>query len=164
MNLPPYKIFPELESEGIFMREILPADLEDVFEISYFDAKPAATLEEAAEMMQKINEEYQNGSTVNWGIADKETNIIMGTCGFHHGFENENGEVGCVMRPAYRGKGYMTTAIKLAVDFGINKMGLNKVIAITTQGNEKAIGLLGRLNFVKIKELEGDAVEYHYKH
>ena len=38
MNLPPYPIFPNIEGEKITLRAIVPEDLKDLIEISYYDA------------------------------------------------------------------------------------------------------------------------------
>ena len=56
----------------------------------------------------------------------------------------------------------MTTAIKLAIEFGLNDMGLTKIMAITTKQNIRAIKLLGRLNFIKTSDLQDDEMEYQF--
>lgn len=54
----------------------------------------------------------------------------------------------------------MTSAMRLAIDFGINNIGLNRIWAITSAQNEKAIKLLERLGFVKIRELADNEIEF----
>ncbi len=51
----------------------------------------------------------------------------------------------------------------LAIDFGINNIGLKRIRAITTKQNERAIKLLERLNFLKVAELEDDKIEYQLR-
>lgn len=160
MNLPPYQKFPELISDTIVLRNIQQDDIADLVEISFYNARPASTIEDAAEMQNKINLDYQNGSSIHWGIADKKTDQIMGTLGYYRGFENGAGELGCVLKPEFRGKGLMTAAIQLAVEFGINEMGLAKIGAVTSKENAPAIQLLERLNFIKTKDLDDDEIEY----
>tara|TARA_R110000868_G_C10942736_1_gene767205 strand:+ start:2547 stop:2720 length:174 start_codon:yes stop_codon:yes gene_type:complete len=53
----------------------------------------------------------------------------------------------------------MTSARLLAIDFGLNNIGLKRIYAITTKQNEKAIHLLERLNFIKIANLDHDEIE-----
>jgi ribosomal-protein-alanine N-acetyltransferase len=50
--------------------------------------------------------------------------------------------------------------MSLAIDFGLNKMELERIMAITTKQNTKAIRLMDRLKFRKVADLEGDDVEY----
>lgn len=162
MKLPPYQNFPELISDTLILRQIVKDDIESIVEISFYDVLPALTVEDAAEMQERINLDYQNGSSIHWGIADKKSNKIMGTVGFYRGFKNGSGELGCVLKPDFQGKGLMTEAMKLAVKFGINEMKLRKIGAITSIENKSAIQLLERLSFVKAKDLDDDEVEYFF--
>jgi len=114
-------------------------------------------------MLDKINKDYLNGNTVHWGIADNITNRIIGTCGYYRGFENRSGELGCVLLPQYQGKGFMTSAMSLAIAFGFKHMRLKRVAAVTTNQNLKAVKLLERLSFIKVAELEGDLIEYEVR-
>lgn len=77
MNLPPYQNFPELISDTLILRQIVEDDIESLVEISFYNALPALTVEDAAEMQERINLDYQNGSSIHWGIADKQSNKIM---------------------------------------------------------------------------------------
>lgn len=162
MLLPPYDKFPEIISETIVLRQIQKEDIPDLVEISFYNARPALTVEDAIEMQNKINLDYQNGSSIHWGIADKQTNKIVGTLGYYRGFDNGIGELGCVLKPEFRGRGFMTAAMKLATQYGLSNIGLTKVIAITTKQNINAINLFGRLNFIKTKDLEEDEIEYQF--
>lgn len=162
MNLPPYNKFPEIDSETIILREIQDSDLKDIVEISFYDAMPASTVENAKEMQDRINQDYQNGTSIHWGIANKQTNKIMGTLGYYRGFDNGIGDLGCVLKPEFYGKGFMTTAMKLAAEFGLNHMGLTKVIAITDKNNNSAIKLFNRVGFVKTADLEENEIEYQF--
>ncbi len=162
MNLPPYTTFPNLLGNNILLREILNTDIQDIIEISRYDAIPAKNVEEAAAMQEKINQNYIDGNSIHWGIADKATNTIVGTCGYYRGLEQGAGELGCILLPKFRGQGFMSAAMQLAIDFGLNDIGLNRIFAITTQQNDKAIRLLERLGFVKIADLGDDEIEYEW--
>jgi ribosomal-protein-alanine N-acetyltransferase len=54
----------------------------------------------------------------------------------------------------------MKAALELAIEFGINNIGLKRIWALTTKENNSAIKLLTGLNFIKIAELEDDFIEY----
>jgi [ribosomal protein S5]-alanine N-acetyltransferase len=163
MKLPPYDIFPIISGDKISLREIQNEDIEDLIEISFYDAVQATTFQEATEMQAKINKDYLHGNSIHWGIADISTNKIIGTCGYYRGLDKGAGELGCVLLPQYRGLGFMTAAMLLAIDFGIKNIGLKRVWAITTKQNEKAIKLLENLNFIKVADLSDDEIEYELK-
>lgn len=160
MKLPPYDNFPTIADNKILLCEIVTSDLVDLIEISFYDGLQAKSLEQAATMLSKIKNDYSEGNSVHWGIADTITNKIVGTCGYYRGLNKGEGELGCVLLPQYQGKGYMTSAMLLAIDFGINTIGLKRIWAITSQDNYGAIRLLERLNFIKVADLEGNKVEY----
>ncbi len=160
MNLPPYDKFPEIASDAIVLRQIRAKDIKDLVEISFYDSRPALTIEDAIEMQNKINSDYQNGSSVHWGIAGKQTDEVMGTLGYYRGLGNGVGELGCVLRPGFRGQGFMTAAMKLAIEFGFTTMGLAKIVATTTKQNHRAVKLLARLGFVNMAGLQEDIMEY----
>jgi len=160
MNLPPYDTFPNLSGDNILLREILHDEIKDIVEISRYDAIPAKNVAEAVEMQEKINQNYKDGQCIHWGIADKTTNAIVGTCGYYRGLVEGEGELGCILLPQFKGQGFMTAAIQLAINFGLNEIGLKRVFAITTHQNGKAIKLLERLGFVKIADKEEGEIEY----
>ena len=93
MHLPPYDVFPTILADRIILREIVLSDLDHILEVSFYDGKPAADTAEALVMLQRIERDYHNGDTIHWGIADKNSNIIMGTCGYYRGFQNGAGEL-----------------------------------------------------------------------
>ena len=160
MKLPPYDTFPSISDDKISLRQIQFSDINDIIEISFYDAIQAATLTQAMEMQAKINKDYSSGNSIHWAIADKLTNKIIGTCGYYRGLDKGEGELGCVLLPQYRGQGYMTFALLLAIEFGQNNVGLKRIWARTTKQNEKAIKLIEKLNFIKIADLDNNEVEY----
>ena len=163
MKLPPYSTFPNITGDNVSLRQIQLADVHDIIEISFYDAIQATTLEQAIAMQDKINKDYVDGHSIHWGIADHATNKIIGTCGYYRGLDKGTGELGCVLLPLFRGQGFMTAAMLLAIDFGINTMALKRIWAETTYENKRAMKLLERLNFVRVRDLEGSNIEYVYK-
>lgn len=160
MNLPPYENFPTLFGDKVTLRQIQTSDINDLIAISYYDAVQATTEQQAIEMQDKINADYFDSNSIHWGIADNLMNKIVGTCGYYRGFDQGGGELGCVLLPQYRGQGFMSSAMLLAIDFGLNNMGLKRIWAATSRQNKEAIKLLGRLDFVKIADLDDDEIEY----
>ena len=163
MRLPPYDNFPCLTNNKISLRDLKVSEIDDIIEISFYNSIQAKTLQHAIEMQSKINEDYLSGSSIHWGIADKLTDDIIGTCGYYRGLDKGEGELGCVLLPQYRGQGYMTSAMLLAIEFGLTHIGLKRIWAITTKQNEKAIKLIEKLNFIKVADLSDNEIEYELR-
>ena len=160
MILPPYPSFPGLSGERISLREIHREDMEALLEISYYDAVRAATVQQAVRMQDRIHRDYLTGNSIHWGILDNGTGKIVGTCGYYRGFDKGEGELGCVLLQAYRGQGYMTAALLLAIDFGWQVIGLKRIRAVTSRQNQKAIQLLLRLNFAQVPDPDNEELEF----
>ncbi len=162
VNLPPFDTFPVLTFEQLVLRQMTQADIPLALPIIYYNGKQAKNEVLALEVLKKTDEDYQKGGGISWIITDKKTNAIIGVCGFYRNFEGATGEIGCVAMPEYEGKGLMRKALRLIVEFGIEKMNLQRVIAITKNNNKRAIKLLHAIDFIEIAELEDDKTAYEY--
>jgi ribosomal-protein-alanine N-acetyltransferase len=118
-------MFPQLSDARILMRALTIADIPQAIEISFYDGKPAENLETAISMQEQIDKDYSDGNTVHWGIFEQGSGLLVGTCGYYRGFANNSGELGCILLPKFRGQGYMSAALRLAIQFGIESMKLS---------------------------------------
>lgn len=157
----PFTTHPRLENERVYLRSIESKDIPALVPISYYDAKPAKDADEAAWMQDLVDQDILRGETLHWGIFRKEDHSLLGTCGYYRGFENESGELGCVLLTEFRGKGYMSDALHLATQFGQNTLMLQRIWAATDQTNHKAIRLLEKNHFVQVGS-SGDEVVYEF--
>ncbi|NJW52342.1 GNAT family N-acetyltransferase [Salinimicrobium oceani] len=158
MIKPPFPVYPELTSEKVILRQLRHDEVRELLSISYYDGEKTTTEAEALEMLQRIELDYQKGETIHWGIEERKSGALTGTCGFYRGFRNASWELGCIMRSEFQRKGYMTTALRLATGFGF-KLGLTRVFAETSNSNFAAVGLMTGLFFDQIK-VEDTAVTF----
>lgn len=163
MMLPPYPVFPELSNDRVIMRQVSLSDMNDLLEISFYDAQPAKNIAQAMGMQKNIDRDYAHGNSIHWCIEDRATGTIAGTCVYYRGFESNTGELGCVLRESFKGKGYMSDAMKLAIDFGFKHMGLETIMAITMAHNQQAIRLFERLGFTLSARLPQNEVKFELK-
>lgn len=80
------KIFAE--TERLILREILPTDIEGLFELDsdpevhkYLGNKPVKDKKQIAEIINFIRQQYIDNGIGRWAIIDKETNHFMGWTG-----------------------------------------------------------------------------------
>lgn len=163
MNLPPFQTFPELSSEKILLRELKQADIPFLIDILTYDGKVAETLEDGIRISERIHQDYLDGDAVNWVIEELETHELIGFIGFCRGFENGIGELGFILKAAFRGQGFMSSSLVLATQFGIKQMELKEVTAFTKPDNEKSIAVLNRNGFSAENELEGSYLKFVYR-
>lgn len=152
MNYPPYQIFPTLTTNEIILRQVTAADADEIKEISYYNGIQANDPNEAIEMQKRIDQDYQQGNSIHWAIIDVQSSKLVGTCGYYRDFINDTGELGYILKPSFEGKGYMTSALKKVIEFGINAIELRRIIAITELGNIRSQNILKSLNFSREAE------------
>lgn len=128
----------------------------------YYNGRQASDRPDAIAMMERMDDDYRSGNTVNWVIIDTETQQPVGTIGYYRGFSEATGEIGFILKPECRGKGYMSEALRLVVAFGKDAMQLGRIIAITRPANDAAIRLLERCRFRYLGPFETDYIEFEY--
>ncbi|MEN5379493.1 GNAT family N-acetyltransferase [Sphingobacterium kitahiroshimense] len=151
--------YAELSDERILLRKVEATDIPALAAISFYDGIQASDIAMAFAMQTKIDQDILNGNSFHWCIIDRLSGQVVGTCGYYRGLESGEGELGCVLLSPFRGKGYMSHAMRLAITFGQKSLRLGRIWAVTTKGNLQAIKLLERLNFIKIADHD-DEIEY----
>jgi RimJ/RimL family protein N-acetyltransferase len=73
--------------------------------------------------------------------------VPIGICGLIKRDALEDVDLGFAFLPGFRGKGYAYEAAEATIAYGKNVLGLNRLVAITVQGNEASIKLLEKLGF-----------------
>jgi ribosomal-protein-alanine N-acetyltransferase len=148
-----FEAFPEIETERLLLREILPEDADAIFRIfasnevtRYYDLVSCTDLQQAAELIDFFDESFELERAIRWGIARQSDNQLIGTCGYVW-LRRFRGEVGYELHPDYWGNGYMREALDAILDFGFTELGLNRIEALVMVDNERSAALLNALGF-----------------
>ena len=148
--------FPTLVTERLILRQITTEDLNEFFILKSderllkdYYAK-AKTYEEARKFIHKINDEISKNQWIDWGIALKNDNKLIGTiCLWNISEEQSKAEIGYDLMFEHQGKGIMTEAVKPVIEYGFKSMELNLIEAVPYSNNMKSIKLLERYNFIR---------------
>jgi len=144
--------FPEFQTDRLILREITLGDTAELFALfsdpqitKYMDIDPLKRESEAADII----EFHFNDSGCRWGIFDKATNRLIGTCGYHRWRKGviNTAEIGYDLSPAYWGQGVMKEALQEIISFGFTEMGLVIIEAEVEPENGRSINLLKKLGF-----------------
>jgi len=93
---------------------------------------------------------HRENRGIRWGIVKKEDKELIGTCGFYDwNTTAHRAEIGYDLEPAYWGRGVMTEAMHAVLEYGFEKMGLNRIQAIIDSKNTRSMRLVHRLGFKK---------------
>ncbi len=132
----------------VTLRRVGPEDAADLLEISVYDGSWAREPDDVRAHLARIAEDEARGESVHWGIVPAAHDVVAGTIGFYRGFAGGRGEVGYVVRPAFRGRGLMREALALVLADGFRRLELRGVVAFTEPTNAPSVALLRRAGFV----------------
>ena len=117
----------KLETERLILRPYEEKDLHgyhkllsDKKNMYYIDDIIVNTLEEAGESLREAIEYNKNGKARRFCIALKETDKLIGGCGYDTKEETPIGKIvhmGWFIMPEYQNKGYVTEAAKKVLEF-----------------------------------------------
>lgn len=157
MNLAFFDRFPALETERLQMRELRDEDAPAVFEVfrddevtRYYDVETMADVAPAAAFVSEMRQRYVDRAGIRWALVDKRNASFVGTIG-----------LGSISLSAHRcvlgyelgrrawGRGFATEAVRAAVRFGHDQIGLNRIEAAVMLGNEASARVLEKAGFTE---------------
>lgn len=149
--------FPILETEHLVLRQISIDDANEVFDLrsnpetmKYIPRPLAETIEDAQKFILDCNAGIEKNDLINWAIAKKEDNKLIGMIGFFRlQPENFRGEIGYILNPNFHRKGIMKEACDEAIKFGFNQMNFHSIEAVIDPGNVASEKLLQKTGFKK---------------
>ena len=153
--------FPQLETERLLLRETTLQDAEAFFAVF---SDPSVTQFHALDTFTSIKEamsttgyaygvierrakRFERGDAIRWGIARKQDNVLIGSCGFTWNRQEHTAEVGYELASTFWRQGIMTEALHTILQFGFKKMGLRFVVAQVMLDNIASKKLLEKLGF-----------------
>ena len=132
------KIFaniPTLKTERLILRKIKGDDVEDMYEYScdasvteYLTWSPHPDKTYTLEYISYLQSRYRTGDFYDWAVVLKDTGKMIGTCGFtRFDYANNSAEIGYVLNTEYHGQGIATEALEKVLEFGFEKICLNRI-------------------------------------
>lgn len=149
--------FPELKTERLLLKQILPEDAPALFKIrsdkavmQYIDRPLAQTADDALALIKLMTDLLKKNEAVTWGIFLKEGSPLMGTIGFWRiQKEDYRAEIGYLLHPTLQGKGIMNEAMQAVLAYGFQAMKLHSVEANVNPQNTASFKLLEKIGFVR---------------
>ena len=157
---------PTLRTSRLTLRSLEVSDDADVFAVfsdpmvmRYWDGATMTTRQDAMNYIDHILLGFRRRELFQWGIADRETNGVVGTCTLIHISANhQRAEIGFAIRQERWGHGLGSEAVTAVVAFGFETLNLHRIEADVDPRNERSLRLLERLGFRR----EGHLRERYY--
>ncbi len=145
---------PVLDCDRLELRPMRVNDAEDMYEYAkleevtkYLLWSPHESLSYTESYLSYVQSRYRDGAFYDWAIVLKEEYKMIGTCGFTKiDRENNSGEIGYVINPAYSGKGYACEAVRRVLELAFNELNLNRIEAKYIIGNDASFRVMEKCN------------------
>ena len=147
--------FPTLTTPRLTLRRLTLNDVNALFALRSnpdamrYIARPLAkTPDDTAKLIPVIDELLERNEAINWAIALKGHDEMIGTfCFWNVQPENRRAEIGYMLHPSHQGVGIMQETLTATMDYGFNIMKLHSVEAHVDPENTASIKLLERNGF-----------------
>ena len=165
--------FPFLTTENYSLRNLMPADEQEIFALrssdeinKYLDRPKAHTLDDARNFITKIINGIAKNESIFWVVTPKGGTKFLGSiCLWKISREDATAEIGYELLPENHGKGIMQEVIPRVIQFGFEEMKLETIEAEVSPRNLKSVRLLEKNNFTlpAVNEENPDSVVYALK-
>ena len=144
-----------IETERLIIRNIAESDAYDMYSYAsrtevteYLLWDPHSDISVTRGYIESIDRRYMRGLYGDWAVVLKENGRMIGTCGY----ANIDSllmkcEIGYVLSPDYRGKGYMTEAVNAILALSFGTFGFETAELRIMQGNVRSAALAQRAGF-----------------
>ena len=149
--------FKNLQSDRLLLRQITAADINEIFELrsnkevmKYIPRPLCVTQEDAMLHINMIQQKIEINEGINWAITLKNDDKLIGYIGHYRiKWEHFRSEIGYMILPEFNGKGIVTEAIKLLIDYGFNDMKMHSLEGVIDPENTASARVLEKNGFVK---------------
>ena len=142
-----------LETQRLGLRKFTSDDADFIVELlntpgwlQFIGDRNVKTKEQAIVYLEEgpIKSYKQNGFGL-WMVELNTDKTAIGMCGIIKRESLEHPDIGFAFLPQYFGKGYGLEVASATLSYGREKLGIEKLLAITIPGNEKSIRLLEKI-------------------
>jgi len=149
---------PHIHGQRIFLRTMRHDDAIRLLELygdpvvmRHTDESPFPDLDTVALMLESVRTLLASGESLEWAIALKESDTLIGTCGLHSfDWSTATAEVGCLLMRAEWGKHIMSEAVRLLMGYAADVLRLRRLKADVAAENHRAQRLFSSLGFRRI--------------
>ena len=149
--------FKDLASERLLLRQITPGDVNEIFELrsdpetmKYIPRPLVTSIDEAMNHIEMIQDKTEKNEGINWAITLKGSSKMIGIIGHYRvKWEHFRSEIGYMLLPEYQGKGIISEAIQLMINYGFYEMQMHSLEAIIDPKNTASAKVLEKNNFVR---------------
>ena len=159
MNQSVFDHHPILVVEDIILKRVESTDIAALEELCSYRKDPNEY--NGSQLLEKVDSSYAEKTAINWGMY--VNGELAGTVGFYRGFNDDEGEIGYVIREKFRRMGYTAKSVAFLSEFGLSVMQLKLIKAYTSAENTPSQKVLNKVGFVAVESDIEDSLKYIFK-
>ena len=149
--------FPILESERLCFRKLTITDAPEILllrgnpETMKYIPRPLITdIDGALAHIKMINDKIDENIDINWAVTEKGSDKCIGIMGFYRTQpEHFRTELGYMITSEHWGKGYVTEAVTVLLDFAFNSLQFHSIEAVIDSRHTASERVLQKVGFIK---------------
>ena len=157
-----------IETERIILRKFTLDDAEQAFKMSsdpavmkYIIGERFESADQVREMIKKnVFGDYEKYGFGRLAITLKPSNKFIGFTGLKYNEDFKEVDIGYRLIKEYWGKGIATEASLSALNYGFEKLGLKRIVALAFEENIASIKVMEKLGMCFEKNMEVDGQEF----
>ncbi len=153
---------PITETERLLLRELAPDDAKDFYNlnlnpsvIKYTGDKAFQNIDEAKEFLENYQDYRLNGYG-RWAVISKDNNEFLGWCGLKYSSSTNETDIGFRFFEHYWNKGFATESARACIDYGFEKLNLNRIVGRAMLENKASVNVLEKIGLQYLEEFDFD--------
>ena len=149
--------FPILESERLCFRKLTITDAPEILllrgnseTMKYIPRPLIREIDGALAHIKMINDKIDENIDINWAVTEKGSDKCIGIMGFYRTQpEYFRTELGYMITAEHWGKGYVTEAVTVLLDFAFNSLQFHSIEAVIDSRHTASERVLQKVGFIK---------------
>lgn len=149
-----------IESQRLFLRNFTLKDVDKMSEIysddavmKYIGRGGKANREQTQQMIEAFIKSYQKNGFGIYALIEKESDELTGHCGFNR-LPNDEIEIAYLIEKKNWRKGYATEISAATLQYGFEKIRLNRIVALAYPENTASIKVINKIGMKQEGEIE----------
>lgn len=135
-----------VETDRLIIREFEEEDISSLYEIEsdrrlleFIPWYKLSTLSECRRQLRRIIEKNRKDQLNSWAVTLKDTGEVIGITQLMYSNKIKAVEIGTKILPEYWSKGYASELTRAVIEYGLYKLEIDEIVAITDINNVGAI-------------------------
>jgi ribosomal-protein-alanine N-acetyltransferase len=161
---------PIIETRRLFLRPLMESDAKDLYEYAKTEQvgpkagwDPHVSISDSYKFISLLKEPKTEKHPILFAIELKSESKMIGTIDFHdYNRFIKQAEVGYALNPSYWGCGYVTEALRVLIEFGFNRLNINRIQIMHDPNNHASRRVIEKIDFKyegelrdRIKNIDG---------